>query len=136
MTATLTAMGLELHGDATEVVADYTAGGNLRFVQYLINDPETDAPGYLLTRYGEADCYALELLRVADRDGVVPVDAMLTDRFASDMDDPDVFTYGGDVMIWVDGLAYVGREPSTTVLACGNHVDDEADYVARLLGGQ
>jgi len=124
MTATFTAMGLELHGSAAECVADY-ADGSGRYVQYLINDPETDAPGYLLTRYAEDDCYGVELLRVPQRDGQIPVDAMLTLRFASSMDDPDVLTYGGDFMVWVDGLAYVCREPTEHVVVVGTHVDDE-----------
>lgn len=124
MTATQTAMGLELHGSAAEVVADY-ADGSGRYVQYLINDPETDAPGYLLTRYGQDDSYAVEIMRVEHLDRQIPDEAPITDRFASSMDHPDVLTYGGDFMVWIDGLAYVCREPGATVVVVGNHVDDE-----------
>lgn len=117
MPTTLTAMGREVTGTVGELVADYSDASG-RYVHYLINDDETDAPAYLLTSFGVDGCQVLEVMRVEALDGRATADDVRTPRLAISYDTRLAAPYGADGVTWIDGLAYVTRW-ADDVVVCG-----------------
>jgi len=128
MTAYRTAMGLELHGTTDEIIGDSDhPNGSGRHVYYLINDPETDAPRYLLTRYGHVeDAWAVELVTLphVHPDALGP--SQITERLSYSIDDPTAIAHGGDDLVAIDGVVYMTREPAWVVYVTGADLPEVA----------